>query len=449
MTDYDLITIGTGVAGTAASWACAEEGWRVAIVDNLPYGGTCPLRGCDPKKILRRGAEIIDYARLMEGKGIAPGTLSIDWPSLMAHKRGFTEPMSHSIEQGLKDSGIETLHGRASFTGPDQITIGGTTLSASHFLIATGARPKPLPFPGSDLMITSTDFMELEQLPKRIVFVGGGFISFEFAHIAARAGAQTTILTHGSGFLKKFDPDLVELLLSRSRDIGIATRNNTSIREIRAAGAGYQVVTEHEGETQTMEADLVVHGAGREPDLADLNLDVAGINHTAAGVTVTEHLRSVSNPAVYAAGDAAATGGMPLTPVASMEGAVAASNMMNGDLETPDYTGIPTTVFTIPELVRVGLLESEAREQGKTFDVSYSDTSSWFSNYRTGETTAAVKILVDRDTDLVIGAHMLGPEYSELVNVLALAMKLGLTTQQLKTATAAYPSVGTDLSSML
>lgn len=448
-THYDLIVIGSGTAGTTGAHACAKEGWRVAVVDNLPFGGTCVLRGCDPKKILRRGAEIIDSASLLTGKGIDPGTLRVDWPALMAHKRGFTEPMSDKIEKGLESAGVKTLHGRASFTAPDRLTVDGNTLTASHFLIATGARPKAMPFEGNEHMIDSTAFMELEELPNRILFVGGGFISFEFAHIAARVGSDVTIATHGPRLLKGFDPDLVDLLRTRSTDLGIDIRTGIAINSIVPTGSGFAVVTEMDGKESTLEVDLVVHGAGREPDLADLNLEAASVEYSKAGVTVSEHLQSVSNSAIYAAGDAAASPGMPLTPVASMEGGVAARNMLNETRETPDYAGIPTAVFTIPELVRVGMLEDEAREQGLDTDVRYSDTSEWFSNYRLGETVAATKIIIDRETRRILGAHMLGPEYAEVVNIIALAMRLGLTADEVSNLVAAYPSVGSDLGSML
>ncbi len=449
--DFDLIAIGSGTASAAAATKCANAGWRVAVVDDLPYGGTCALRGCDPKKILRRGAEVIDAARLLEGKGIAPGSLTIDWSALIAHKRGFTEPMSQRIEKGLMAAGVTALHGLAVFTGPNTLTVDGAEHTASHFLIGTGARPRTLEFPGAAHVIDSTAFLELDALPKRILFVGGGFISFEFAHIAARAGSEVTIVHRSARPLRRFDPDLVKLLVQRSRDLGIDIRLDTSIARVDAAGPGFRVLTTRskQGESEALEVDLVVHGAGRVPDLDRLNLDAAGIAHDEHGVSVHPHLRSVSNPRVYAAGDAAHTQGQPLTPVAAIEGKVAASNMLKDAAVVPDYTGIPTAVFTVPELTAVGLLEDEARTQGIDVDVRYSDTSRWFSNYRIGEPTAAAKVLIDRATDRIVGAHLFGPEYAELVNTIALAMKTGLTTRQVKSMTAAYPSVGSDLGSLL
>jgi glutathione reductase (NADPH) len=446
---YDLIVIGAGMAGVSAANKCAAQGWDVAIVDALPYGGTCALRGCDPKKILRRGAEIIDSARLMRGKGIDAGDLSINWADLMKHKHGFTDPVPQNLEDGLTGNDVATLHGEARFTDKNRIEIDGTTYEAGHFLIATGAHPRPLDFPGREHLIDSTDFLDLQALPPRILFLGGGFISFEFAHIAARAGSSAIIIDRGSRPLKAFDPDLVELLITRGADAGIEVRRSTTITAVEPTGSGYQVSVERSGKSETIEFDLVVHGAGRTPQLSGLDLDVAGVAWGVRGVRVAGHLQSTTNPAVYAAGDSADTPGMPLTPVAVSEGKVAASNMLKGTTTVPDYTGVPTAVFTIPELTRVGLLEQDARDHGLDVEVRYNDTSGWYSNYRIGETTAAAKILIDRSSDRIVGAHLLGPEYGELINFLGLAIKLDLTTRQLKSMTAAYPTVGSDLGSIL
>ncbi|WP_395156555.1 dihydrolipoyl dehydrogenase family protein, partial [Ilumatobacter sp.] len=388
-TNYDLIVIGAGMAGNAAANKCASAGWRVAIVDELPYGGTCALRGCDPKKILRRGAEIIDSARLMSGKGIDADGLHINWADLMQHKLGFTEPVPANMERGLTGNGVDTMHGTATFTGTNSLDIDGVSYTADHFLIATGARPRPLDFPGTDHLIDSTAFLDLVELPKRILFVGGGFISFEFAHIAARAGTRPTIIDHGPRPLKGFDPDLVDLLVDRSTQAGIDTRTDTSIVSVEADGSSYRVTVERHGDHTTLEADLVVHGAGRISELSRLGLEAAGVEYGPRGVDVAAHLQSITNPAVYAAGDSADTPGMPLTPIAVFEGKIAASNMLKSATTVPDYGGVATAVFTIPELARVGMLESEAVEAGIDLDVRYTDTSGWYSNYRIGETTAA------------------------------------------------------------
>ncbi|WP_353649976.1 NAD(P)/FAD-dependent oxidoreductase [Nakamurella sp. A5-74] len=446
---YDLVVIGAGMAGVAAANKCADQGWQVAIVDALPYGGTCALRGCDPKKILRRGAEIVDAARLMHGKGIDDAGLSINWSDLMKHKHDFTDPVPQNMEDDLAGHHVDTLHGQARFTGTNRLEVDGAAYAADRFMIATGARPRPLAFPGSEHLIDSTDFLNLDALPPRIVFVGGGFISFEFAHIVARAGSSAIILDRGGRPLKRFDPDLVERLIERGTRAGIELRRSATITGVEAGDGDYRVTLERAGTPEIIETDLVVHGAGRVADLAELDLDAAEVAWGDRGVTVGDHLQSTSNPAVWAAGDAADTAGMPLTPVAVAEAKVAASNMIKATTTSPDYAGIPTAVFTIPELVRVGMLEQEAVDHGIDLDVRFTDTSGWYSSYRVGETTAAVKILIDRADDRIVGAHLLGPGYDELVNTIGMAIKLGLTTRQLKSATAAYPTVGSDLGSML
>lgn len=447
--DFDLIVLGVGMAAVSAANKCAAAGWSIAVVDELPYGGTCALRGCDPKKMLRRGAEIIDAARLMQGKGIL-GDLAIDWADLVAFKRTFTEAMPGKIEGGLDANGVATFHGSARFVGENMIEIDGKArLQAGHILIATGSKPRPIDVPGAGHLTDSTDFMELEALPGRILFVGGGFISFEFAHIAARAGSEVCIIDRGARPLKGFDPDLVEKLAGRSREAGIELRRETALKSIEPGDGGFAVHVETDGWPQTLRADLVVHGAGRVPAIDQLDLPAAGVEATASGIAVDEYLQSRSNPGIYAAGDAADTQGPPLTPVAVFEGKVAASNMLKGNHATPDYRGIPSVVFTIPELARIGMLEGEAGEAGRSVRVAYNDTGGWYSNMRVGESCAAAKIIIDEKTGEILGAHLLGPEYAELVNIFSLAMRLGLTAADIKKMVAAYPSVGSDLGSML
>ncbi len=447
--NYDLMVIGAGMAGAAAATKSASKGWRVAIVDALPYGGTCALRGCDPKKILRRGAEVVEAARLMRGKGIDNGELTINWGDLMKHKHGFTDPVPHSMEEDLQAHGVETLHGTATFTGPTQVDIAGTHYKASNILVATGAVPRALDFPGHEHLIDSSDFLNLEALPPRIVFVGGGFISFEFAHIAARAGSTPTIIDRGAIPLRAFDADLVELLIKRGSDVGVDVRRRTSITGVTKTGSGYKVHIDTAGTPAEIDADLIVHGAGRVPELSRLDLEAGQVAYGDRGIEVAHHLQSTTNPAVYAAGDAAHTAGMPLTPVAVIEAKVAASNMLKSTTTAPDYAATPTAVFTIPELVRLGMLEHEARDSGLNIDVRYTETGGWYSNYRIGETAGATKILVDQATDLIIGAHLFGNDYAELANTISVAMKHRLTTRQLKSTTAVYPSTGSDLASIL
>ncbi len=446
---FDLVVLGVGMAAVNAANKCASAGWSVAVVDELPYGGTCALRGCDPKKMLRRGAEIVDAAHLMRGKGIDDGGLNINWSDLIAFKRTFTDKMPARIEGNFENNGIATFHGTARFVDKTSVEINGDRLESRYILIATGAKPRPLNLPGAEFIIDSTAFLELEKLPKRILFVGGGFVSFEFAHIAARAGGEVTIIDRGDRPLKAFDPDLVDRIIERGSSSGIGFSAKTELESVEKTDDGYRVTATIDGQVKEWQVDLVVHGAGRIPAVGQLNLTAAGIQANERGIVVTEHLLSVSNDAVYAAGDAAASLGAPLTPVAVFEGKVAASNMLKGNENTPDYRGVPSTVFTIPELARVGLLEAEAKDQGGDVRIKFTDTSGWYSNMRIGETCAAAKIIIDSDTDEITGAHLLGPEYGELINFFGLAIRLRLKTRDLKQMVSAYPSVGSDLGSLL
>lgn len=255
-----------------------------------------------------------------------------------------------------------------------------------------------------------------------------------------------TILDRNVRQLTGFDPDLVDLLLKRSRAVGIEIVAEAMPIRITAAGARRRVEYDKGGTAHKIEADLVVHGAGRVPAVDRLNLDAGGIETEHGGVKVTAWLQSASNARVFAAGDAAASAGKPLTPVASFEGRVAAKNMLDGTQTQPDYTGVPSVVFTIPELGRVGMLEEEARETGAV-DVHFTDTAGWFSQRRLGETHAATKIITAADGS-ILGAHMFGPDYAELINFFSLAIKLGLSVQQLKAMPAVYPTAGSDLASM-
>ncbi len=449
MKSFDLVVLGAGTAATSTANKCAAAGWSVAVVDELPYGGTCALRGCDPKKMLRRGAEIVDAVHLMRGKGIESDSLRINWPDLMAFKRTFTDKIPARVEGSLNKNGIETFHGTAQFTDRNTVEVDGEKLSGRFVLIATGARPRNIEVPGAEFLIDSTKFLELETLPGRILFIGGGFISFEFAHIAARAGSTVHIIDHGARPLKTFDPDLVDKLIQRTESVGIEFQPRSQLRSIEQTHGGFKVFAERDGNEQHWNVDLVVHGAGRVAELDRLKLDVAEVEFSDKGVMVNEYLQSVSNPAVYAAGDASDTDGWPLTPVSFLEGQVAASNMLKGNNRTADYRGVPTVVFTVPELTRVGLLESEAKELDVDYRVKFTDTGDWYSNMRVGENCAAVKVLINNQTDEIIGAHLFGPEYSELVNIFGLAIKFGLKTGDLKRTVSAYPSVGSDFGSLI
>jgi glutathione reductase (NADPH) len=446
---FDLVAIGTGSAASASASRCRQAGWRVAIVDSRPFGGTCALRGCDPKKVLVGAADVLDWARRMEGKGIRSEQLKIEWQELMRFKRSFTEPVPKRREEGLAKAGIEAFHGPARFVAANAIQVGDEILEGNHVLIATGQKPADLRIPGSEYLTTSDQFLELNELPKNIVFIGGGYIGFEFAHLAARAGEKVTLLHRGERPLPRFDPDLVNLLVERTRELGIDVRLGVEAKGVDRVSDRYRVAAQSGREMLAFEADMVVHAAGRIPEIDDLNLETAGVEWDRRGVKVNEFLQSVSNPAVYAAGDAAATPGPPLTPVAGYEGIIVAANLLKGNHQKPDYRGIPTAVFTIPPLASVGLVEQAAREQGIRFQVKMERTSDWYSSRRTGETCSAYKTIVEEDSDRILGAHLLGDQAPETINLFALGIRSNLRAADLRHLLYAYPTHGSDIAYML
>jgi glutathione reductase (NADPH) len=445
---YDLLIIGSGTAAQAVSSRMRRAGWSVALVDHRPFGGTCALRGCDPKKMLISGAETIDAQTRMRGHGVV-GDAQIDWRSLITFKRSFTDAVPRNREKGFAESGIEAFHGRARFAGPDSVVVDGHgELRGRHILIATGARPAPLDIPGQQHAITSEQFLQLDALPAHVALVGGGYIASEFSHVAARSGVHVTVLQRAERMLPAFDPDLVGWLMEKFGELGIDVRLRSEVKRIERRSDGFVVHALTNGQMQEVAADLVVHAAGREPDLAALD-PAAGCVATENGrVKLNEFLQSVSNPKVYAAGDAAGSG-PALTPVASYDGGIVARNILEGNKHRPDYRYVPSVAFTIPPIAAVGLAEAEARAKGLKFRVRSEKVSDWYTALRLNESVYGFKILIEVGSDRILGAHLVGPHAEEVVNLFGVAIRHGLTADDLKTTMFAYPTGASDIGYML
>jgi glutathione reductase (NADPH) len=444
---YKLVVIGAGTAAMVAAMRVRAAGWTVAIVDFRPFGGTCALRGCDPKKMLMGGADAADHAWRMRDKGVV-GDLKLDWPALMAFKRGFTGPVPGKHERRYADKGIDTYHGRARFTGRNTLDIDGQALEAEHILIAAGAQANRLGIPGEEHLVTNEGFLALQTLPRRIVLVGGGYIAAEFSHIAARAGAQVAILQHGDRLLKHFEPELVDWLMAKFEDLGIEVRTGMTVEAIQKTASGFCVNASGDDGEASFEADLVVHAAGRSPALETLDLGAAGVEHEKGRLKLNEHLQSVSNPAIYAAGDAARMG-PPLTPVSSHDAKVVAANLLEGNHARPDYTGVPSVAFTVPPIAAVGLTEAQARQQGLRFRMNSQRAADWFTARQAAEPVYGFKVLVEEGSERVLGAHLVGPHADEVINLFALAIRHGLTATQLRTTMFAYPTGASDVGYMV
>jgi len=444
---YDLVIVGTGTAAMVAAMRARAAGWSVAIIDFRPFGGTCALRGCDPKKMLIAGAETVDSVGRMHSRGVA-GDVRIDWPELIAFKRTFTDPIPQEREHDYAEKGIDTFHGHARFTDRNTMGVDGAALEGRHFLIAAGAEPIKLGIPGAEHLVTHEDFLVLESLPRRIVLVGGGYIAAEFAHIAARAGAQVTIVQRDERILKHFDPDLVGWLMEKFRAIGVDVQTGTTVEAIEKTDARFTVRVSSAGNSSTFEADMVVHAAGRAPALEMLDLGAGGIAVDNGRLKLNEFLQSVSNPAVYAAGDAAQAG-PPLTPVSSHDAKAVVANLLEGNRYKPNYLGVPSVAFTIPPIAAVGLSEAQARQRGLKFRMQSEKASDWYTARRVAEPTYGFKVLVEEPSERILGAHLVGPQADEVINVFALAIRNGLTAQDLKTTIFAYPSGASDIAYML
>ena len=445
---YDLVVLGSGSAAHGVATRCRKAGWRVAVVEEREFGGTCALRGCEPKKTLWTVAEAFDRARRLGGDGLAGADgLRIDWPSLMAWKKSFTDPVPAKEVDAYREMGIDTLHGHGRFVGRQAIAVGDRTLDARSILIATGDKPADLPIEGAEHLATSDDFLSLPELPRHIVFLGGGYISVELAHIAFRTGAAVTILHADDQPLAQFDQDLVARLVAHTKRLGIRFELGAKASRIIKTDGSVTVETE---DGRSFPADLVVHGLGRVPNLAGLALEAGGVVTEKGKLKLDGHLRSVSNPAVFAAGDAAAHG-PALTPIATLDAECVAANLLEQCSHEPDYAGFGSAVFAIPPLAMTGLTEFAAREKGVRFELRQGELGSFETVRREGQadTGAAYKILIARDSGRILGAHIYGPQAHETINLFALSVRLELKVSDLEKLLSAYPSSASDISNMV
>ncbi|MBW4699464.1 MAG: NAD(P)/FAD-dependent oxidoreductase [Aphanocapsa lilacina HA4352-LM1] len=443
---YDLVVAGTGVAGSTVAKRCRKAGWNVAIVDSRPFGGTCALRGCTPKKTLVQAGERLDRWRHLAGKGLRAEDARIDWPELMRFKRSLIDPIPAAREAEYAEAGIECYHGEARFVGANALEVNGDRLEGEKVLIATGARPATLGIEGEEHLANSDDFLELSTLPRRIVFVGGGYISMEFSHLAARAGSQIHVLHQDERPLAPFDPDLVDRLIEATRELGALCLCHR-VKAIEKTGSGLLVHTDGDG--GPFAADLVVHGASRSPNIEALALDRAGVEAGKKGITVNAHLQSVSNPAVYAAGDVADAPGPQLTPVASLHAEVVAENLLCGNTRSLEKAVFASAVFTEPTLAAVGLLEAQAQEQGLRYRALLDDHRERIAVRSIAAPYAASKILVEETSGRILGAHLLGPFAAEIINVFALAIQAQMDIDGMRSTHFAYPTGSSEIFAML
>lgn len=445
---FDVFVIGTGTAGKIVAKDCARAGLKVAIADNREFGGTCALRGCDPKKVLVGVTEIIERARKMEGKGIVEAPKS-NWADLMKFKELFVTSIPVDTEKDLEELGITMYHQSPQFLDKTTISVEGKTVQATNIVIATGNTPIRLGIPGEEHLLVSDDFLNLNELPESMIFIGAGYIGMEFAHIAARFGVKVSMIDTSTP-LSHFDKDMAEALQSASEKIGIKFILNAEVTKIEKLKKNLRVYVKQDGKEINHKAAMVFNTAGRVPAIDALDLEKGKIKFTNKGISVNKHLQNTGNEHVYACGDVADSSGLPLTPLSSKEAQIVSHNLLNkSNRKEITYPAQPTVVFTLPNLASVGMLEKEARDKGYSYTVNHKDVSDWFNAKRINESTYAYKVIFDTKTGLILGAHIIGPKASEVINLFSMAISGKLDRDTLRKMVFGYPTWGGDFTSML
>ncbi|MFC7357775.1 dihydrolipoyl dehydrogenase family protein [Jejudonia soesokkakensis] len=446
--EYDVFVIGTGTAGKGVAKECAAEGLTVAIADNRIYGGTCPNRGCDPKKVLVGATEVIELATKLKGKGV-DSIPKVNWQDLQKFKENFTSAIPAATEKDLKKAGIELYHQSPKFLDENTLSVEGKTVKAKKIVVATGMKPMELKIPGREHLLHSDDFLHQPDLPEEIVFVGAGYIGMEFAHIAARCGSKVTVIEFGDRPLAPFEADIVDYLTKASEELGITFIFNAEVTKVEKLRTNFRVTFQKNGSSNSVKTKAVFNTAGRVPSIDQLDLEKGNVAFEKNGISVNEFLQNTTNKSVYACGDVSASGTLPLTPVSSQESRVVSINIRKGNTEKLDFPPVPSVVFTLPQLASIGLTEQQAKEKGYDIVVEFKCVPHWFNAKRINSTTYGYKSIVDKKRDLILGVHIIAPEAGEMINLFVLAMCGKLTTKDLKRMIFAYPTWGNDIKGMV
>ena len=452
MNDYDVVVIGSGTAGQTAAYELNGKGLSVAVVEkSTKAGGTCALYGCQAKKWFYEGAELIAKSDHMQGKGVV-SIPECAWADFLREKNHFTQKVPGSTITGFEEAGIQFIPGASHFLDEKTLAVDSRKISASFFVIASGANPMSLPIEGIQHAITSEQFLELSSLPDRFVFIGGGFISFEFAHFVARLGGgasrQTTILEVAPRPLGPFDSEMVSLLVEATEAEGIAVHTGIKIHAIEPDAGRLKVNT---GDGISYTADVVVNGAGRVADIEDLDLGRAGIDHLPGGIKVNSRMQT-TQPHIYAIGDCAAT--IQLARVADYEAMVAADSILNAtdDRVWPemDYSAVPAILFTYPQYAMVGFTEDALKRESIPYVKSVGKNLAWPTYRRIGMSHAGYKILAGTNGEF-LGAHILSDNASGMINTIRMAMLNRIPVEALcrQIIMTPYPSRESDMLYML
>lgn len=421
--DYDLFVIGAGSGGVRAARTAATLGKRVAVAEKSKAGGTCVNLGCVPKKLYVHAAEYATVAGDSAGFGWSMQTTGFDWATLRDNKTTAVSQSNRRIEEMLENSGARLIHGRATISGPNEVTVGGTAYSAERILIATGGGPTLPAIPGAEYMLTSDQIFDLERLPEKMVIVGGGYIACEFAGIFQSLGVEVTQLYRGDLFLRGFDVEIREFVAARMRQKGIDLRFNADVAEIvQTRDGAYRIVLTDGG---TVTTGLILGATGRRPNTATLGLDKIGVRIDEKGAIRVDRNYRTSVPSIYALGDVIDR--VQLTPVALAEAMTLVRHLYQEAPSALDYSLIPTAVFSQPSIACVGPTEEQALKEYSKVDV-YSTEFRPLKHALSGrQETTLMKLLVDGDSQRVVAAHMAGEGAAETIQGIAVALKAGAT----------------------
>jgi glutathione reductase (NADPH) len=433
--DFDMFTIGAGSGGVASSRRAGSYGARVAICEELRVGGTCVLRGCVPKKLLVYGAQFADAFADAAGFGWTVPMPTFDWPALIEAKDKEIGRLSQIYINMLNNSGVEIINGRGIVVDPHTIEVNGRRYTAENILVAVGGWPETPRIPGIEHVISSNEALDLPTLPKRVVIVGGGYIAVEFAGIFNGFGSEVVGIIRREQVLRGFDEDLRVYLGEEMRGRGIDIRGNTQIARIDKTAGGYTVTTTTGDKVET---DCVMYATGRKPNTEGLGLAEIGVEMEENGAIVVDEWQRSTVKSIYAIGDV--TDRINLTPVAIAEGRAIAETLYNHNPIRMDHADVPSAVFSNPPIGTVGLNEDEARRQYREIDV-YQSRFRQMKNTLSGRGERTfLKLVVDAETDRVVGCHMLGPDAPEIIQGLAIAVKCGATKKQFDQTVGIHPS---------
>jgi glutathione reductase (NADPH) len=441
--DFDLLTIGAGSGGVASSRRAGSYGARVAICEERRVGGTCVLRGCVPKKLLVYGSQFAEAFADAAGFGWTVPQPSFDWPALIEAKDKEIGRLSQIYITMLKNSGVEIIDGRAVLVDPHTVEVAGRTYTAENILIATGSWPETPDIPGIEHVISSNEALDLKELPRRIVIVGGGYIAVEFAGIFNGLGVEVVELIRRDELLYGFDDDMRVALGQEMRGRGVELNPRIHVARIEKRGNGFSVIATTGRE---FDADLVMYATGRAPNTKGLGLAEAGVQTNQDSAVVVDEWQRSSVPNIYAIGDV--TDRINLTPVAIAEGRALAETLFNNNPTVMDHENVPSAVFSQPPIGAVGMTEERARREYGEVDIYMARFKPMKNTLSGREERTVMKLVVDPRSDRVLGCHMLGPDAPEIIQGLAIAVKCGATKKQFDQTVGIHPSAAEEFVTM-